>query len=230
MSREPLAGAVFVGVAIVGYCKPFFQTRQFAASFVVLVVVTLIMPYKNSLVALYFTGLYALILGIKNLIFLDRKQLYHLVSGLLILFLCIAFFSINKTELFLGKYILMGSALFFLAREFFVVFGVYEAQGIAGIHETEALEVNFFENRILAKKNFMALAFAFVMMEIIWAILLLPIGFLNSAALTVGSVLLIKNLAIHYMSGTLTRMRAFKKTALLIILWMAILLASKWTL
>lgn len=230
MSREPLAALVFVGVAVLGYCRPFFQTRQFLASFLVLLVATLEMPYRNMLVALYFTGLYGLLLGIKNLVFLHRKQLYYLASGLLALLVCVLFFSLDRTEGFLVEYLATGLALFLIAREFFVIFGVYEAQGIAGVRESEALELNFFENHILAKKNFIALVFAFVMLQLLWAILLLPIGFVNSSALAIMAILLIKNLAIHYVSGTFTHHLALKKIALFVSVWVIVFISSKWTL
>jgi len=217
-----------ISAALFFYFKPFFNTKQLIASFTILLVVAWIgisvltaASYQDEsffteeyvfgnnfyflLLAAFVLGLILfLILGTKNLVFIHRQPIYYIFNSILLLAVFILFFNADKSSFFLLKYIGTGLAIFYLFKEFlFYSFGL--------------------------KKNLIAAVFAFLTLQLVWGVVLLPIGFINSSALALLFALVLQDLAIYHFSGNLTRQVILRNITLVAILAVIIFASSNWS-
>ncbi len=89
----PLLAIIFILIAFYFYLRPSLNTAQFFSSFLVLLVISLLiityLPIANSywliIFAVFFGFLFYFILGIKNLIFVNRQNVYHILNSFLFL-------------------------------------------------------------------------------------------------------------------------------------------------
>jgi hypothetical protein len=149
-------------------------------------------------------------LGIKNLIFVKRGPFYYLLNGLLLLAIFILFFFSAQPHLFFVKYLLVFFAITFLFKEF----------------------LNFFilESLNPQKRNLVVLGTAFLMLQLLWVIKLLPISFLNAASLALLIVLILQDFIGHHLSGTISRQLVLRNITVFLILSLVIFGASRWSL
>ncbi len=161
----------------------------------------------------FFGFLFYLLLGIKNYTFIRRRESYYLLNSLLFLSVFGLFFSADRSGLFVLKQILTGVASFLLFREAFNIL-------------TEEEHVLSIETSKFAT----ALVFSLMIFQIIWAISILPIGFINSASLALLCVLILEDLAINHWSGTLTRRLMLRDASFFLFMVAIIFVASKWVL
>lgn len=82
----------------------------------------------------------------------------------------------------------------------------------------------------LAKKNLISAVLAFVLTQLSWAVNLLPIGGLNSASLALLIALILNDLTIHHLSGTLNRQIVLRNATIFIVLTLLVFGASGWSL
>jgi len=80
------------------------------------------------------------------------------------------------------------------------------------------------------RRSLFSAAFSFIILQIFWAIALLPIGFLNSAALLLPVVFLLSDFIIHHLDGSLSRRIVLRNVTILIAAFVIVSLVSKWTL
>lgn len=159
--------------------------------------------------------LFGLIIGIKNLTFIKREPVYYLLNGFLLLLVFVIFFASLKTELFFIKYLLAGLAVFFLSREF-LTFNFGES--------SESFKV-----AALSRRNLTAFAFAFLMLQALWVIAILPLGFLNAASFALLAALVLENFFVEHWSGTMTRQIILRNITVFLVLGLVILGASRWS-
>ncbi|MBI2011122.1 MAG: hypothetical protein HYS89_02770 [Candidatus Colwellbacteria bacterium] len=137
------------------------------------------------------------------------------MNGLLFLTTFILFFVSGKSELFFVKYLLTGLAAFLLSREFF------------SFNLGESLES--FKSMTSSGRNLGALAFGFLMLQALWAIAILPLGFLNAASLTLLVSLILEDFFIEHWSGAMNRKIILRNITLFLVLGLVILGASRWS-
>ncbi len=205
-------------VAFYFYFKSFFNTRQFLASFLTLLVLSLlfvnlsVVGRWSSVVGLFFALLFFLLLGIKNLIFIRREPLYYLLNGLLLLTVFVYFFSFNNFEQpfwFLVKSLAAFLAVFFLFKEFL-----------------EAISIAPLGNQ---KMNLMAAGSAFLSLQFLWVIGFLPFRSINAASLALLIALILEDFIVHHLSGTINRRIVLRNITMFLILTMIIFGASRWS-
>ncbi|MEK7555421.1 MAG: hypothetical protein AAB516_01215, partial [Patescibacteria group bacterium] len=194
------------------YWRPVFLCRQFLVSFFVLLIVSfLAIKFLNFGIAgiasiLLLAVLFYLLLGIKNLIFVNRSSLYYLLSNILFFLMFFFFFLIDKSQFFLIKYLSVGLGTFFLSKEFLF----------------------FFIPDFSKRRALITAGFSFLIFELIWVISLLPIGFLNSSALTLFAALILMDFIVNHFNGALTRRVILRNATSWIILSIIIFAASNW--
>ena len=207
---------IFIVAAAYFYFQPFSKTRPMLSSFLILLVVSLLFvfyPFNEQwplrlAVVLILSFLFFLLLGIKNLIFVHRQPLYHLFNNSLMFLVFVAFFLSDKSNFFALKYLLAGLAIFLLW------------------HEAFRFALNL--GQTAANVNLLAAGFTFLNLQFFWAVALLPLGFLNSSALLLAMVLVMKESAIHHLNGTLNRQGALKNIIIFIASIVVIFAASRW--
>jgi len=206
---------VFLAAAFYFYFRPSLNADKFLASFLVLLVASLLIIWSIvnshwSLVIIVCLGfLFFLLLGIKNLIFIKREPFYFLLNGLSLLAIFILFFFSDKSHLFFVKYLLAFFAIAFLFKEF--------------------LNFSISEPLNPQKKNLFAWGTAFLILQLLLVISLLPISFLNAASLSLLIMLILQDFIVHHFSGTISRQLVLRNITVFLILTLVIFGASKWS-
>lgn len=205
--------------ALYFYFRSFFNIHQYLASFLILLVASLLVANLSSVVGrwslvvgLFLALLFFLLLGIKNLIFIRREPLYYLLNSLLFLTVFIYFFSSNNFDQpfwFLIKSLAIFSATFFLFKEFLTV----------------SVPVPLGSQ----KMNLMAVGSAFLSLQFLWVIAFLPFRSLNTASLALLVALILEDFIVHHLSGTINRRIVLRNITMFLILAMIIFGASKWS-
>lgn len=186
---------LFIFAAATLFLRPIFQTVQYFLPLLVFLPATLI--FLRQLHGFYFWSglifcaiLFYVLIGIKNLILVNREQAQvFFVMGTLLMVL-FSFFSGNFGEMFYAK-----------------IIAVFIAAG-------------FLLNMIFNQAVVAWLA-AFLIAQIILALALLPIGFIQSTALTAAIIFIVQNLIRH-------RRGMVAAALLLASLVLIVFLTSKW--
>ncbi len=217
LSAEP-AGffpvLLFLFTSFYFYWRPNFSGRRFFGSFLILLTASLLAIRFLDFGAVGIVSilglaiLFYLLLGVKNLILSGRSSAYYLLNGSLLFLIFLFFFLADKSHLFSFKYLLAVFAVFLLAREFLIFF-----------------VPDFPKRRILA-----ATSFSFLTLEILWVVALLPLGFLNAAALALFAALILMDFIVNHFNGSLTRRVILRNATSWIVLSVIIFAASKWSL
>ena len=209
-----LFAVVFILVSFYLYFRPSLNGSQFILSFLVLLATSLLIikssfiVYGSLFIVVFFGFLFFLLLGVKNLIFINRQPFYYLFNGLLLLVIFISFFWSGNSQLFFIKYLLIFFAIAFLFREFLT------------------FSIDGFSNS--TKKNLIVYGTAFLVLQLLWAITLLPISFLNAAGLALLIVMILQDFIVHHFSGTMSRQIVLRNVTVFLILSLVIFGASKW--
>ncbi len=212
---------VFVLTAVFIYFLPVLNWRRLFSSFLVLLAVSFLFiigqwpaVFGQALavaVIAAFGFVFFLILGIKNLIFVERSAFYYLLSNLLFFLVFLFFFSrwsLADSPWFIVGYLLMFAVVFFLQKEF-LAFLVVESP---------------------SRRLLISAGFAFIILQLVWAISYLPVGFLNSAALALPLVFVLGDFTIHHFGGSLNRRVVLRNATILIAIIIVISAVSCWSL
>jgi len=201
-----LALFLFVGVAVVIYARHLFQTLKFGYAFLLLLGTALLFVYRLPsaylwLGCVYFGLAWLLLLGVKDVEFVHRDQAYALFNCGILYAVLLLFFTSNPATLFVPRLIGLG------------------------------LVVSFLFGQILKfRRPVTNVTLAFVFIQLVWGISLLPIGFMQAAnAGFIIAVAMIDFTLLHF-KNLLTRNLVIKKLALYGALVLLIFLTSKWTL
>ncbi len=74
-----------------------------------------------------------------------------------------------------------------------------------------------------------AAGLSFGLVQVLWAISLLPFNSLNSASLALLAVLILEDFAVHRLSGTMSHRIILRNATLFLILSLVIFAATKWS-
>ena len=80
------------------------------------------------------------------------------------------------------------------------------------------------------RKSLIEIGAAFLIMEIMSVIVMLPLGFLDSAALMILFIFILEDLIFHHTKGSLNRQIILNNIAILVIAIIFIFSTSRWTL
>jgi hypothetical protein len=197
---------VFLVAAVFFYLKPLFKTIDFAVPFLIFLTASFlflrIVPERYWLPAVLFLGiLFYFFLGVKNLVFIHRERAYLIFNLAVIYLLLIVFFADPKEPFYLLKLI----ALFFAVSY-------------------------LFGESIKFRRPLYNIPMAFILIQSVWAISLLPIGFFQSANLAWLVGFTINDLARAHLKKTLSLKGGLQKSVVFVLLSALILITSKWTL
>lgn len=195
---------IFLAGAMILYGRPLFRTVEFLEPFIVLLVVSLILTWSAGgglflyLSVAYSTFLFFLILGVKNLVFVQRDNWHRVLNMALAYEAFILFFYYNK-EFFVAQLVLIFTVIFFLLRDLFKKRTIYWLLGL-------------------------------LVLEAVWGIGLLPIGFVNSANIALLAYFFLSDLALHHSANTLTRRKILTDATIFTLLLLVIFIFSRWSL
>ena len=208
-------GAVFFGLAFYWYFRSSFEWDTFFCSFLILTLYayldTSFLYYATEtnvssgvapvwLASALFGALFFLLLGIKEFVFLRRQAIFNFLSGSLYFFVGGSFL----------LYALLSSVVFYLLIK-------------------ESIDF-FMEDAPKRKKEVLAIGSTLLIMEFLGIVGILPIGFLNSAALIVLIVFVFEDLIYHHLKGALSRQIVLNNVTILIVCLLFIFATSKLTL
>lgn len=154
---------------------------------------------------IFFSALFYLILGIKEFSFVRRYEWNSVKNILLIFSVFLAYFMSNRYVLFYPKYLAVFVAIFLLVREWLYW-----------------LEPNFPK-----RYNFIAFVFSFLVLQILWAVSILPLGFMNSASLMTLFVYIMFDSCADYFKGALTKKQIIKDLIIVAFSFIAIFFLTK---
>ncbi len=159
------------------------------------------------IIAISFFALLAyLTLGVQGLIFIHRRE-WNAIRYLLLGYAAYAlFFIIDSASGFLVKYIFLLLALFILLDEW-----LEEAGG-------------HFPKRHLV----IAGGLTFLLGELVWGVTLLPLGILNAASLMLLLTSGITDLVSHHFRGTISRRLLIRDGLIFTLLFIVILVTTRW--
>jgi hypothetical protein len=207
----------FFLAAFLLYSRPLFNAFAFIVSFLILAVVSLIVlkifPDEGSyflLAVFFFSFLFYLFLGVKNLVFIDRAFWFNFFNLALFYAVFLIFFWADKSSFFAIKSLLLFLAALFLFRD--------------------SLSVSVSNYSFPQKRTLASWLLAFIILELVWVISLLPLGFINSANLAIISVFLLGDLTVNYFKGVLTRRSILIDVTLFVVLFLIIFGTTRWEL
>ena len=160
-------------------------------------------------ILLIFSAVFYLLLGIKDYFFVKRARLYFVSTLAIFYSIFNIFFLADKSELFFLKFGLVILAAFILFKEWLAI--------IPSFH--------FPEREFIA-----ASVAAFLVAQLLWAVALLPIGFISSANLMLLFVFSAADLLLKHFTGTISKKFIIQHLAFFLVLSALIFWTSNWTL
>lgn len=204
-NRSFWAAIIFLASSLYFYLKPISPINRTLFSF--------LFVFSSSFVAAWlglewfyfpiFGIFYFFILSVKNNVFKNNSVIFGILNNLLLFAAFVIFFWPNQPQWFFWKFIGLTVLVFFLIREFFFL-------------------------PAPAERNQMAAVFSLLMVQLAWAIMFLPIGFLNASALMLVIVLIFKDLAAAYLNKSLDNVLIMKNVTILAMAGLIIFMASRW--
>src|SRR3989344_3237191 len=186
------------------YLKPALGATKFIVSAIVLGVVIVFAPQVSELVGFYvnlaLSALGFLLLGIKNLIFVRRQNLYYLMHLVLMVGLASLF------SLGIISPILFFILAFSIFREFYIVMTPEKPELLSLVATLEGM----------------------LIMQVAWATSFFPTSFLVSAAVLVLLTFLFHDVLLHYFKNTFSRDVATRSITIFIVLASLILILPVW--
>jgi hypothetical protein len=211
---SPFQLGAFIIIGAVLYFTPVFQTLLIFPSFLALMILSPIamsvfgpqVTYP-SLLAAFFGALFYIILGIKQVVFIRRARLHHVLHLALMYCMSILFFAAPSGDWFITRSLAFALLSYLLVREFFII---RNGERGASVKLSSAL-------------------IAFLLVESLWAFSLLPIGFINAAGALLVFIFALEEIVTLSMRGALTRRACMSELTTCIVLMIAIFSFSTWT-
>jgi len=186
------------------YLKPALGVAKFMISALVLGVIIVFAPHVGELIGFYvnlaLSALGFLLLGIKNLIFTKRQNLYYLMHLVLMTGLASLF------ALSIISPILFFVLAFFLFREFYIVMTPERPELLSLIAALEGMLV----------------------MQVAWVTSFFPTSFLISSAILVLLTFIFHDALIHHFKNTFSKDVAIRSIAMFLALALLILVLPVW--
>jgi hypothetical protein len=155
---------------------------------------------------LFFSFIFYLILGIKELVFEQRPKWNYAKNILLTYSIFLTYFLSNRYDWFFGKYLLV----FFFA---FLLIGEW---------------LSWLEKSFIKRRRVIALVFSFLILQFLWAVSLLPLGFINSATLMTVFVYIMLDFSKHHFRGTINKELILKHSVVLLFSVIVVFLFTNW--
>jgi hypothetical protein len=196
---SPAPALLFVILFFFFYLKPPINTLRFLPSALLLFLLPFFLPsielVPEATLGLIWGGLIFALLGIKNLVILDRQKLYFLIHLVLVLGLGALFFQGSLPQL------LLFVAFFFLFREFYFVMAPLYPQRL----------------------TLMAALQSLLLLEIGWVTLFLATNVFISATLVALLAFLFEDTILYHLRGALSREIVLRNISLFILLGLLLL-------
>ncbi|PIR86652.1 MAG: hypothetical protein COU11_04025 [Candidatus Harrisonbacteria bacterium CG10_big_fil_rev_8_21_14_0_10_49_15] len=221
---------IFVIVAFILYAKPLFKTRSLLVSFVVLIPLSLLVASRFAIsfepaglpttisfsawaFALLFGLLFYIMLGIKYLVFIRRKEAYHFLHLALFYLAFVLYFSATPTHIasVIGHSLIMIIFTLLMLREFFSIVSI-----------TDQSQAN--------TARIARWVLVLLILQALWVINLLPIEFSNAASLATLFAFIIIEITRRYFENGLSARFLRWNFLVFITLTGLIFLTSQWTL
>ncbi|MHB9019343.1 MAG: hypothetical protein ACYC3G_00495 [Minisyncoccota bacterium] len=154
----------------------------------------------------FFAAIFYLILGIKEFSFIRRYEWNSIKNIILIYSIFLVYFMSNKYTFFYWKYLAIFAATFFLIKEWLFW-----------------LEPNFPK-----RYNLVSFVFSFIVLQIVWAVSVLPLGFLNSASLITLLIYIMFDSCTDYFKGILTQKQIIKDLVIIVFSFFVIYFLTNW--
>lgn len=208
--------ALFLAVALIVYLRPAFRPFQFAASWCALVILSLGMAAIFSRALLWVPAiiisslLFAVLVGVKDMHLVYRRE-WHCVLHLAFAYELFALLFLRE-ELRSSPLLLLGvfALLLFLLLEYLTV-------NERGMVATPSLRAS------------VAGALSLLTLEMLWAVRLLPLGFINAANAVFIFFFVAHGITIRAFEKTLTRKSLFTLVSLFVVLFCLVLFTSHWS-
>lgn len=205
----------FIIIGAVLYFTPVFQTLLIFPSFLVLMTVSPIamsvfgpqLSYP-SLLAGFFGVLFYVILGVKQVVFVSRAKLHHALHLALFYFMGILFFAAPGGDFFVSRSLLFALLGYMLVREFLIIRSGERS----------------------ARIKLMSALITFSLVEAVWALSLLPIGFINAAGALLVFVFTLEEIVMLSIKKILTRRALLLELSTFFVLLITIFSFSTWAL
>lgn len=196
--------AIFSLVTFLLYTRPLFRTLDFLLPFLILLPTSLLVSEFTArsgyfpFAVIYFSTLFILLLGTKDLIFI-RREIWQKFLNLALIYPVFLIFFFHNQSGYSIKFFLVFLAVFFLLK-------------------------------YLLKNRLMVWLLSFVTLEGIWAIGLLPIGFISASNLTLLFYFILTDLVLAYNENKLSRKKILIRVTVFITLFILIFAFSRWSL
>lgn len=200
---------VFLVISAWLYFRPPLFIEKFAYSFLAVFLLVFITPYLGIwdwIVPVSAGTVFFLLLGVKNLVFLNRHSFHSLAHSLIVVWVALIFFSGD-----LGKFglLILFVSLLFLIREYLVL-------------------RNSNEDLPSPLIKVAAVSTAFLASELAWGISLLPIGFIEETAVFAAMMFLAEDIMYYAINDSLDKGIAIRNSTLAIILVALVFSFSNW--
>ena len=221
----------FLVLGIYFYFVPLFRPLELILPFSLVIFFAAVGP-ANAWLALFFAVALYLILGVKDLVFINRRSSYE-VLALLILFLTLLKFFVHFDSwdggtAFLAAFLI--SATFFFLGKGFLRYSSLSKVGAVIAAESHPHESSPRKSGSEGRAKIAAGVMALAVFEFAFALLFLPINFLyQSALLFVAAAIFLEFLA-DYAAGTLARPKLMVSLSTLFIFLVIILGSAQWSL
>lgn len=199
---------IFLAISVYFYFVPFFQPFKLLAPFLLILAAGLIIPH-GLWFAVFMGFLFFLLIGIKNLILVNRFDNHQLMVFLILFLVFFGFFwrfenwqklTISFTSLAIAFF------YFFLFREL----------------------ADYFENSDKSKKTMVAGLGSFLIWQAVIAILFLPLNYFYQTALLFLLSVILTDLLLEYSAKKLDRRKILSDFSVFLILSSIIIASANW--
>ncbi|MBU4348176.1 hypothetical protein KJ671_01555 [Patescibacteria group bacterium] len=132
---------------------------------------------------IFFSFIFYLILALKDFVLPHRYEWNYVKNLLLLYSVFIGYFLSNKYDLFFVKFLAVFIIVYFVIQEWLLWLGIDFPR----------------------RRRLISIVFSFLALQFVWAVSLLPLGFINSALLITLFVYLMFSFCVNHLNGTLNK-------------------------
>mgnify|MGYP001616747163 FL=1 len=206
---------LFLILAAYLYLLPFFRPLKMALAFLILIFLVLESPHAIWMAVLY-SVLFYLILGIKDLVFIERRPYYEMLILLITFIVFIGFFNIFEER---GGYSAYISALLVSLIFFFLTRGFLDNDG--GIY---ARDIAF-----VRRRDVCVAVLSLLIWQMFAVLMFLPVNFLYQAAILFLFTTVGLEMVSDYLENSLTNRRILFDFSVFIVFLVVILGLIPWS-
>lgn len=199
---------VFLALAAYFYLVPFFQPFKLFIPFLLIIAASVIVPY-GFWFAVFLSVLFFLLLGIKNLILINRFENHQLMVFLILFLMFFGFFwHFENWQRWLTSLISLGIGLSFMFLFDELADYTKENDG--------------------RKKMFVSGLGAFLIWQVAMAVLFLPLNYFYQTALLFLFSVMLTDILIEYLAGKLDRTKILWDFSIFFVITVVMLASANW--